>query len=430
MEATVYGKVLDVKEIFQEQNQWCWIGTSLPVLKYYGDTQLKQCDVANFAWKNAKWRTCNDNCCSNPTGCCNYWNYNWYGSENADGDIEHILWSASSQAKVDVTNVSGSVSQTQVNTAISDDRPLIIRVNSGGHFIVLHGLEGNTLYYMDPWPGEGKGYQTFSTSAVNGRSWTHTQTCTTKPNPNPTPTPTPNPTPNPTPTPTPNPTPTPTPGPDPTPTPDPTDKSVGITEVFATTTNITNRRAVSYTMPEDGVIKSITLYHLSGSGQMILGVYAGEAQPADLLGKTQSVAVDGVDGWQTVGLTSPAYVAKGTKIWLAWVFQYNPGIIVYQAGSSPRADAGVGWPEGMPDSFGNSTLANYSYSIYATYEPAVSPTPTPTPQPTPTPTPDPNPDPYSCEGYCRSKAPGGCYCDYYCIRYQDCCRDKIQVCGE
>jgi surface antigen len=49
----------------------------------------------------------------------------------------------------------------------------------------------------------------------------------------------------------------------------------------------------------------------------------------------------------------------------------NSGILVYSSTGSPsnRADAGTGWSDGMPNSFGSSSLANYNYSIYANYIP-------------------------------------------------------------
>jgi hypothetical protein len=103
----------------------------------------------------------------------------------------HILKDASSVASVESTLSQSSASQTTVQNSIDDGRPVFIRVNSGGHFIVLYGLDGDTLYYMDPWPGEGKKYQTFSSGAVNGRSWTHTLELTTQPDTDPEPDPDP-----------------------------------------------------------------------------------------------------------------------------------------------------------------------------------------------------------------------------------------------
>ena len=173
-------QILPVEEVTQEQNQWCWAASSLCVLKYYGADKMKQCDIVNFTRLNADWHDYgNEDCCDNPSGPCNYWNYNWGGSSNANGDIEHILYEASDEVSVDVLNIPSSVIKHKVNAAISDYRPIIIRVNDGGHFMVLHGMDNNTLFYMDPWFGEGKQYQEFNTNEVNGREWTHTQICLT-----------------------------------------------------------------------------------------------------------------------------------------------------------------------------------------------------------------------------------------------------------
>ncbi|MHC4499003.1 MAG: CotH kinase family protein, partial [Planctomycetota bacterium] len=63
---------------------------------------------------------------------------------------------------------------------------------------------------------------------------------------------------------------------------------------------------------------------------------------------------------------SPVFVAGGTKIWLAWVYENNVDIH-YEPGTPGRADSGIGWAGGMPDPFGASTTSSTIYSIYATY---------------------------------------------------------------
>jgi uncharacterized repeat protein (TIGR02543 family) len=148
--------------------------------------------------------------------------------------------------------------------------------------------------------------------------------------------------------------------------------TVGNTDVFGTSTNAATRRAVPYTMPEGGTLNSITMYHTGGSGSMILGVYDGEGAPANRLAVTPTTAVDGSTGWQTVNLTSTVFVAGGSKIWLAWVYESNPGVM-YETGTPGRVDAGVGWSSGMPDPYGSGTEANYIYSIYAFYVPGGGP---------------------------------------------------------
>jgi hypothetical protein len=143
---------------------------------------------------------------------------------------------------------------------------------------------------------------------------------------------------------------------------------VGHNTVFSLSTTTANRRAMPFTMPENGEICSVTMYHTGGSGSMILGVYDGESLPTNRLGVTPTTAVSGSTGWQTINLTSPAFVASGAQVWLAWVYESNPGMY-YESGSPGRASTTDTWSGGMPDPFGSSTQASYLYSIYATYDP-------------------------------------------------------------
>jgi uncharacterized repeat protein (TIGR02543 family) len=149
--------------------------------------------------------------------------------------------------------------------------------------------------------------------------------------------------------------------------------TVGNTTVFGTSTTTANRRAMPFTMPENGTISSVAMYHTGGSGNMILGVYDGTSSaPNNRLGVTASTAVSGSTGWQTINLTSPCFVASGSTVWLAWVYQSNPGIY-YETGSPGRAHSDDGWSGGMPDPFGSSTQSSYIYSIYADYTPSAPP---------------------------------------------------------
>ncbi|MEN6333841.1 MAG: hypothetical protein ABFE01_06230, partial [Phycisphaerales bacterium] len=98
-------------------------------------------------------------------------------------------------------------------------------------------------------------------------------------------------------------------------------------------------------------------------------VYADNSgRPGARLGVTNAVAVSKAQGWQTVALKSPVAAPAGQKIWLAWVFQNNVSVRT-TAGAPGRASSNAGWSGGMPGAFGSSTVANYIYSIYATYAP-------------------------------------------------------------
>jgi hypothetical protein len=147
-------------------------------------------------------------------------------------------------------------------------------------------------------------------------------------------------------------------------------KSVGNTAVFPYVTTNRNRRAAPYTMPQDGIIRSISMYHEAGSGKMRLGLYADDGQglPGSQLGVTAETNVSSNGGWQTVDLIAPVFVTAGTPIWLSWVYENNPGIR-YQSGAPGRAQTDEAWSDGMPAAYGSSTIANYIYSIYATYDP-------------------------------------------------------------
>ena len=151
-----------------------------------------------------------------------------------------------------------------------------------------------------------------------------------------------------------------------------TTKIVGNTTVFSGTTSLQIRRSVQYTMPEDGQLKSISIYHETGSGQVLLGVYADSSgKPDTRVGVTSATTVTSAAGWQTIALQSPVPVYAGRTIWLAWVFQ-NAVNIHATTGTPGRADSTATWSGGMPNSFGSSTPGNYVYSIYANYSPGLT----------------------------------------------------------
>ncbi len=151
-------------------------------------------------------------------------------------------------------------------------------------------------------------------------------------------------------------------------------KQIGITDVKEKVTTSANRRAMPFTMSEDGTITSISMYHESGSGDMILGIYEGSSTaPTNLLSKTPVTAVSSSAGWQTIDLETAVEVSSGSTIWLAWIYETNPGIH-YVAGTPGRVDAGVSWSAGMPSSWGSTANeSDWRYSIYANYETEAAP---------------------------------------------------------
>lgn len=171
-------QILPVKPVIQEQSQWCWVGVSKCVLDYYNHP-LKQCEIAEYTRNVATWHDFGtDNCCVNPSGKCNYWNYNW----GYEGSIQDILVNFGS---IQNTGRGGVLSIPEIKTEISKFRPFIARwawTSGGGHFIVGHGIQDSTLYYMNPWFGEGLKFAKYNWVSSNGdHTWTHTNVLTTNP---------------------------------------------------------------------------------------------------------------------------------------------------------------------------------------------------------------------------------------------------------
>lgn len=124
--------------------------------------------------------------------------------------------------------------------------------------------------------------------------------------------------------------------------------------------------AQPFTMPVDGTIKSISMYHEGGSGEMLLGVYLGDTAPSVRVDITAKTMVNPYEGWQTIVLRDPLWIPEGTQIWFAWLFEHNPGIRT-QTAVAGSIESEEDWNSEMPNQFGNCQQSNHTYSIYATY---------------------------------------------------------------
>ncbi len=141
---------------------------------------------------------------------------------------------------------------------------------------------------------------------------------------------------------------------------------VGHMEVYPQIAAHDQRRAEPFIMPTDGTIDTLSIYHEGGGGRMLLGVYLGDTAPDVRLGVTPPTVVSAQAGWQAVPLTDPLWVPGGTRIWLAWLFETNPGIR-YQTLPTGWVESDETWDLGMPGLFGDCRQANCTHSIYATY---------------------------------------------------------------
>ncbi|HVP07347.1 MAG TPA: C39 family peptidase [Candidatus Acidoferrum sp.] len=171
-------QILNVPVRIQEQDQWCWAGSTAATLAYYGH-DVAQCTIAEYTRSVATWHNFGSvNCCVDPSQGCNYWNYNW----GYAGSMEDILshWGVSSYG------YGSSLSISQIQTELAAGRPFIFRWgwwSGGGHFLVGDGLVGSSMYYMNPWFGEGASIADYNWVVYgDNHTWTHTNIMTTTPN--------------------------------------------------------------------------------------------------------------------------------------------------------------------------------------------------------------------------------------------------------
>jgi len=171
-------QILNVPEIEQEQTEWCWVGVSKCVLDYYG-FPFQQCEIAEYARSVITWHNFGStNCCQDVSQGCNYWNYNYgYG-----GSIQDILVHFGS---ISNNGRASSLSISEIQSNLNQNRPFIVRwawTYGGGHFVVGYGIQGNNIYYMDPWFGEGYKISTYENLKNDGlHKWEHTNVITVSP---------------------------------------------------------------------------------------------------------------------------------------------------------------------------------------------------------------------------------------------------------
>ncbi len=172
------GQILNVDEVIQEQDNWCWAAVSACVLDYYC-TPTAQCEIAEYTRNVASWHDFgNTDCCVNPYLGCDYWNYNW----GYPGSIQDILVHF---ANITNNGVTSYLSVSSIQSNLAANRVFVIRwgwTTGGGHFLVGYGYSSNNVYYMNPWYGEGMSIGTYSW-VCNGddHTWTHTNVLSVSP---------------------------------------------------------------------------------------------------------------------------------------------------------------------------------------------------------------------------------------------------------
>lgn len=166
-------QVLTVPLVAQEHTQWCWAGCSKCILDYYGDT-LEQCVIAEYARANITWTSFGTvNCCVNANAGCNNPNY----EATYPGSIQDILLHFSS---IGSTELSHALSSPDITSLLAANNLFVEHWTwyaGGGHFVVGYGISGTDVYYMNPWPGEGKHIATHASMVDDGQHmWDYTLT--------------------------------------------------------------------------------------------------------------------------------------------------------------------------------------------------------------------------------------------------------------
>lgn len=157
MDARAVDRVLGFPQTFQEHSNWCWAAVSHATLEFFG-THIDQCVIANYQ----KGRS---DCCGNTTfdwsHPCNTGAY-LFGA-GVGVTIRDILghWGVDAGG-----TFGGPMSKATCVAQLNAGRSFVMGwgwTGGGGHFLAGFGYtqDGNYLWYMDPWPGNGNTLSTY-----------------------------------------------------------------------------------------------------------------------------------------------------------------------------------------------------------------------------------------------------------------------------
>lgn len=136
--ASVAG-TLNVRQIYQEKDQWCWAASCEAVLEYYGIDET-QTNIAIYGSSGN-----------------NVWNYLWGAGDPGDGIYRRgCNLIISYFGGVSGSGFTGVLSPEQLQAEIDGLRPVFINwewSTGGGHILLASGMVNSNVYLMDPWYG-------------------------------------------------------------------------------------------------------------------------------------------------------------------------------------------------------------------------------------------------------------------------------------
>ena len=151
--------------IKQKQRNWCWAGGADMILHYYGNSAVRQCDLANWAF--------------GVNGCCRMPSSSVCDRPLRDPKITQLFGAYGLQVSYANSNVDFRRLQSEINS----DRPVQIAFSwngGGGHIAIVVGwgkdTRGGFLLVNDPYYGSGGVYYSELLDAYGGGVWDATWT--------------------------------------------------------------------------------------------------------------------------------------------------------------------------------------------------------------------------------------------------------------
>ncbi len=144
-------KTLDINEIEQQKDQWCWVGCSKMILDYHG-IELSQGQIAEFGL--------GDSSINRPNYLWGAGQFSYNGTTQYQNGISKILenWGFGGY-NYEWYAAEYTLTEEQWKQEIDDGHPFVINwswYKGGGHFVVGMGYLDNGNYEItNPWFGTG-----------------------------------------------------------------------------------------------------------------------------------------------------------------------------------------------------------------------------------------------------------------------------------
>lgn len=153
--SSAFAAYLSVPQKYQKKTNWCWAACSQAILEYYG-TNVSQTQIANYAVGGA----------DQGLPLCSY-SYPYFSSY-----MDGVLYNFGSILS---TCYQGYYFyKWDVQQEIDAGRPLQIGIKwwgNGGHAVVIQGIQGDSLYIMDPSPLTGPYFATYDYMVSNSSGY-------------------------------------------------------------------------------------------------------------------------------------------------------------------------------------------------------------------------------------------------------------------